>query len=153
MKNNADYIKSNKIEKLPRLSMLKTRTKQLFVQLREQISLTESELNQLTSMILSDMGLKNCSVTYGGVEPHSHNGRRLKSKTYGIHKKSAFGTSIHIYKLTAMKRKERASKSVLDTLLHEIVHELDYNLIGLNRSLHTSGFYKRIGSLRQALLN
>ena len=43
----------------------------------------------------------------------------------------------------AQRRQVVAFKTFLRTLLHEIGHHLDYELLELDDSLHTEGFYKR----------
>jgi hypothetical protein len=53
---------------------------------------------------------------------------------------------------TAQRRQVVAFKTFLRTLLHEIVHHLDYELLELEDSLHTEGFYKRESSLFHRLV-
>jgi hypothetical protein len=44
-----------------------------------------------------------------------------------------------------------AFKTFLRTLLHELCHHLDYELLNLPDSFHTEGFYKRLSSLSHQL--
>jgi len=44
-----------------------------------------------------------------------------------------------------------AYRTFLRTLLHELCHHLDYDLLRLRDSLHTQGFYQRESSLFHAL--
>lgn len=54
---------------------------------------------------------------------------------------------IAVWMITAKRGQVVAFKTFLRTLLHEICHHLDYALLGLPDSFHTSGFYKRESSL------
>jgi hypothetical protein len=55
--------------------------------------------------------------------------------------------SITVYMRTAARKQVVAFKTFLRTLLHEICHHLDYELLKLEESYHTEGFYKRESSL------
>ena len=50
---------------------------------------------------------------------------------------------ITVWMRTAQRRQVVAFKTFLRTLLHELGHHLDYELLELEDSLHTEGFYKR----------
>jgi hypothetical protein len=54
---------------------------------------------------------------------------------------------ITVWMRTAQKNKVVAFKTYLRTLLHEFCHHLDYELLSLEESFHTQGFYKRESSL------
>lgn len=55
--------------------------------------------------------------------------------------------TIKVWMFTAKRGQVVAYRTFLRTLLHEICHHLDYALLRLSNSLHTSGFYKRESSL------
>lgn len=59
---------------------------------------------------------------------------------------------ITVWMLTARRQQVVAFRTFLRTLLHELCHHLDYVLLGLERSLHTAGFYRRAGGLYRQLL-
>jgi len=59
---------------------------------------------------------------------------------------------ITVWMRTAQKKQVVAFKSFLRTLLHELVHHLDYELLELDDSYHTQGFYKRESSLFRQLV-
>ena len=48
---------------------------------------------------------------------------------------------------TAKRRQVVAFRTYLRTLLHEVCHHLDYELLKLADSFHTEGFFKRESSL------
>jgi hypothetical protein len=54
---------------------------------------------------------------------------------------------ITVWMRTAKKNDVVAFKTFLRTLLHELCHHIDYELLALEDSLHTQGFFKRESSL------
>ena len=59
---------------------------------------------------------------------------------------------ITVWMRTAKRRQVVAFKTFLRTLLHELCHHLDYELLELPESFHTEGFFKRESSLFEQLL-
>jgi hypothetical protein len=59
---------------------------------------------------------------------------------------------ISVWMRTAQRRQVVAFRTFMRTLLHEVVHHLDYQLLRLEDSYHTQGFYKRAESLYRQLL-
>jgi hypothetical protein len=57
-----------------------------------------------------------------------------------------------VWMRTAQRRQVVAFRTFLRTLLHELCHHLDYELLRLADSFHTEGFYKRESSLLKQLL-
>jgi hypothetical protein len=55
--------------------------------------------------------------------------------------------AITVWMRTARHKRIVAFKTFLRTLLHEICHHLDYELLELEDSFHTEGFFKRESSL------
>lgn len=60
---------------------------------------------------------------------------------------------ISVWMRTAQKRNVVAFKTFLRTLLHELGHHLDYELLELEDSFHTEGFFKRESSLFHQLVS
>jgi hypothetical protein len=58
---------------------------------------------------------------------------------------------VTVWMRTAQRRQVVAFRTFLRTLLHEIVHHLDYQMLKLVDSYHTQGFYKRAESLYRQL--
>jgi hypothetical protein len=54
---------------------------------------------------------------------------------------------VQLWMRTAQKRRVVAFRTFLRTLLHELGHHLDYDLLRLPDSFHTEGFFKRESSL------
>ena len=59
---------------------------------------------------------------------------------------------ITVWMRTAKRRQVVAFRTFLRTLLHELCHHLDYELLRLDESYHTEGFYKRESSLFKQLV-
>lgn len=59
---------------------------------------------------------------------------------------------VSLWMRTAQRRRVVAFRTFLRTLLHELCHHLDYELLGLEESFHTEGFYKRESSLFHQLV-
>jgi len=57
-----------------------------------------------------------------------------------------------VWMRTAKHRRVVAFRTYLRTLLHELCHHLDYELLKLPDSFHTEGFYRRESSLVHQLL-
>jgi len=60
--------------------------------------------------------------------------------------------SIEVWMRTAQQRRVVAFRTYLRTLLHELNHHLDIELLELADSFHTEGFYKRESSLFKQLI-
>jgi hypothetical protein len=58
---------------------------------------------------------------------------------------------ITVWMRTAAKQQVVAFKAFLRTVIHELLHHLDYELFALEETFHTEGFYKRESSLSNAL--
>jgi hypothetical protein len=58
---------------------------------------------------------------------------------------------VSVWMRTAQRHQVVKFRSFLRTLLHELCHHLDYELLALPDSFHTKGFYKRESSLLRQL--
>ena len=146
---NGVYEKSNSIEKFN--VCISSDVRKLFKDLREECTVTQLGVERLNNLLSKDFNVQAPPVNYAGKEPHraDYNGR-VKSKKLGNYNLRTY--NINLFKFTAKRNKERAAKSVLDTYLHEFVHHLDNVHLGFGASLHTAGFYKRIGWLKCELM-
>ncbi len=145
-----NYQESQKAT-LPTLSF-STITKKEYKLGRESENITIQQLQKIADAICSELGVGQVPITFEGRQPHKHDGKRLKRYQLGVHQRTSFGNSrIKIYKYTAMRQKQRSAKGAISTLLHELCHYLDYNICRLEKSIHSGGFYKRIGQLKDML--
>lgn len=116
---------------------------------------------RVAQMLLDELnaqaGLPPCQVVVADRrQVHQHNGQRLQSKTYGYYRCWMEGgrisrARIRIYHRTAVRQQVISTKVFLNTLLHEWTHHYDFAGLRLRRSPHTSGFFKRLRKLAEAL--
>ena len=59
---------------------------------------------------------------------------------------------IRVWMRTAAHERTVAVRTFVRTVLHELCHHLDYELLGLDDSFHTQGFFARESSLARQLL-
>lgn len=59
---------------------------------------------------------------------------------------------IRVWMRTAVRGRVVAFRTFLRTLLHELAHHLDFAVLGLPRSFHTEGFFRRESSLFRQLV-
>jgi hypothetical protein len=59
---------------------------------------------------------------------------------------------VTVWMRTAKHRRVVAFRTFLRTVLHELCHHLDYELLNLEESFHTEGFYKRESGLFHQLV-
>ncbi len=148
MKNDIVYNKSNAIEKY-KIRISQT-SKRLFVSLQNDNNLNSDKVQRLADSLCKDFKCLSVNVFFGGRQPNSTNERgKLKSKTLGNY--ASVLRQIKVFKYTAKQNKIVASKTAINTFIHEFVHHLDYYHSKLGGSLHTRGFYMRISWLTENL--
>jgi len=64
-----------------------------------------------------------------------------------------YRSRITLWMRTARQERVVAFRSLLRTLLHELLHHLDYEVFELAETFHTEGFYKRESSLFHQLVS
>ena len=62
------------------------------------------------------------------------------------------GGRVTVWMRTAAHRRVVAFRSFLRTLVHELLHHLDYELLGLEETFHTEGFFRRESDLVHQIL-
>ena len=82
--------------------------------------------------------------------PHRVRDGRTVYQRYGSY--SPRTKTIRLHNRTARLGRAVASATFLETLVHELMHHWDFELLRLRSSLHTSGFYHRLGSVKRRLL-
>ncbi len=70
-----------------------------------------------------------------------------RGELHGLYSPGPRQDKIEVWMITAKRGQVVAFKTFLRTLLHELCHHLDYELLHLSVSLHTDGFFKRESSL------
>lgn len=75
-----------------------------------------------------------------------------RGELHGLYRSAGRAQVISVWMLTAKRAQVVAYRTFLRTLLHEMCHHLDYELLRLGDSFHTTGFFKRESSLTNQLL-
>lgn len=104
----------------------------------------ESSCQQLVSAITVSLKVGSVRVEVMAVRPS-----RSWGELHGLYnpKQGRRSAKITVWMRTAQRRQIVAFRTFLRTLLHELCHHLDYELLKLADSFHTEGFYKRESSL------
>jgi hypothetical protein len=71
---------------------------------------------------------------------------------HGLYDPGPSPPRITLWMRTAAKRQVVAFRSFLRTLIHELLHHLDYELFRFEETFHTEGFFQRESSLARQLL-
>lgn len=138
------YEKSNEVTKVRLNSFNKVYAKEV---LNSCETSSDREYNAQLLLDYLCKKFKIASVTLT-VTPMARPYRR-NTQTYGLYQVAK--KHIIIYNTTAKTRKAIAIKTFYETLLHEFIHHYDMECLKLGDSPHTSGFYKRIGDLKEKL--
>ncbi len=101
---------------------------------------------QLAGELCRLLQVRPIDIEVRGVRPHNTRG-----ELHGIFYPTR-PPRIVLWMRTARRHQTVKPKTFIRTLLHEIGHYLDYALLRLGNSFHTSGFFKRESSLVRALL-
>jgi hypothetical protein len=104
---------------------------------------------QLLDALTARFGVPAVRIEVAAVRPSGAWG-----ELHGLYVPGERGRSpvIHVWMRTAAKKRVVAFRTFMRTVLHELCHHLDYELLGLEESFHTEGFYKRESHLFRQLL-
>jgi hypothetical protein len=104
----------------------------------------EAACQELAAAITASLKVDSVRVEVMAVRPS-----RSWGELHGLYnpKQARRPAKITVWMRTAQRQKIVAFKTFLRTLLHELCHHLDYELLKLADSFHTEGFYKRESSL------
>jgi hypothetical protein len=142
-----DYDKSNKIEELKISKISQTVINKSNVILSKK-NYTVKDLQTLSDMICKSLRINNLPIKLKGARPQSSRGTTHGSYTRNISKKTFY---ITLYGITPKTKKIVAAKTLIKTLIHEIMHHYDFEKLKMNSSNHTTGFYKRISTLEKMI--
>jgi hypothetical protein len=106
----------------------------------------------LTDSICGSIAVRSVRVEVRGVRPHNARGE-LHGIFYPRGQASTPGAPLIIlWMRTAQRHDVVKPRTFLRTLMHELVHHLDYALLRLDDSFHTGGFFRRESFLVRVLL-
>ena len=75
-----------------------------------------------------------------------------RGELHGLYQSAGRSQLISVWMYTAKRGQVVAYRTFLRTLIHEMGHHLDYELLKLRDSFHTDGFFKRESSMVNQLL-
>ncbi len=110
---------------------------------------TRGASDRLLAEITARLGVAPLRAEVLAVRPSRNWGELHGLFTPAEHGRPARAT---VWMRTAHRRQVVAFRTFLRTLLHELCHHLDYELLRLADSFHTEGFYKRESSLLKQIL-
>jgi len=110
---------------------------------REDRRAVERGASRLSRGLLQMLELSPITVQVLAVRPSSSEG-----ELHGLYtREEGEPTRIQLWMRTARHKRVVAFRTFLRTLLHELGHHLDYELLKLADSFHTEGFFQRESSL------
>lgn len=74
-----------------------------------------------------------------------------RAEYHGLYVSEGQTHEITLWMYTAKRKQVVAPRTLLRTLVHEVVHHLDFTVFALEESFHTEGFFKRESSLVRQL--
>ena len=109
---------------------------------------TEIACGDLAAALCRDLGVPQVTVKVLAARP-SHDWGEL----HGLYTRPAGNgrATITVWMRTAQRRQVVSFRTFLRTLIHELLHHLDYDLFNLADSFHTEGFFQRESSLVKQL--
>ena len=141
------YEKSNEITSVRLNSFSKVYAHEVLLSLESSCD-REENAQILLDYLCKKFKIKRVTLS---VTPAARPCNRRNIQTYGCYYPAS--THIVIHNTTAKTKKTIAIKTFYETLLHEFIHHYDIVGLKLGGSPHTSGFYKRIGDLKEKLGN
>ncbi len=96
--------------------------------------------------VCSALAVSRLKVVVKGARPI-----RDEDEYHGLYVSEGHSHEITIWMYTAKRKQVVAPRTLLRTLLHEVVHHLDYTALKLEESFHTDGFFRRESSLVRQL--
>jgi hypothetical protein len=134
---------------LPRANLLHPLVEELRAALaRDDRRSVEHATGRLAAGLASHLSLPPVVVQVLAVRPSASWG-----ELHGLYTRDGAGPArIQLWMRTARHRRVVAFRTFLRTLLHEVGHHVDYELLRLADSFHTEGFFKRESSLFHQLV-
>lgn len=150
--NSFNYIKSNNTKlPIPIDLVALEEAKRQYKEGREAVSMRTDILQDLSDSILRAFGLDPVRIVFEGTQPcRNKPSGSLRSKILGSYRMSSQAW-IKVYRFTAKREKLVSAKTAISTLIHEIGHHIDAYLLNIVPTIHTAGFYIRIGDLERLL--
>jgi hypothetical protein len=150
-RDQAIYRKSDAVTSLdlPEVERLRPLVERLREALeRDERRAVEGAADVLARGLAQRLALPPVEVEVLAVRPSAGGG-----ELHGLYTRDGRrGAKMQLWMRTARRRRVVAFRTFLRTLLHEMGHHVDYELLRLADSFHTEGFFKRESSLFRQLV-
>jgi len=150
--DKATYRRSDAIAEIaladaPRLYPLRARLERNLA--REKRKDVEADARALCNALAEDVGAPPLTVSVLAARPS-----RDWGELHGLYEpaEGRRRARVTVWMRTARHKRVVAFRTFLRTLLHEMCHHFDYELLALDDSFHTEGFFKRESSLFRQLV-
>lgn len=107
----------------------------------------EAACRRLATGICAALGVPEVKVRVLAARPSGPH-----EELHGLYEPEPPPARITLWMRTAAKKQVVAFRSFLRTLVHELLHHLDYELYRFEETFHTEGFFARESSLARQLL-
>lgn len=107
--------------------------------------------NALSRALLTQLGVRPVALKVLAKRPRSASEELHGLYVRDLEDKTAVPV-VHVWMRTAAHKRPVAPRTFLQTLLHELCHHLDYELLRLADTFHTRGFFRRESSLVRQIL-
>jgi len=107
----------------------------------------EAACRRLAAGICTALGVPEVKVRVLAARPSGPH-----EELHGLYEPEPPPARITLWMRTAAKKQVVAFRSFLRTLVHELLHHLDYELYRFEETFHTEGFFARESSLARQLL-
>jgi hypothetical protein len=107
--------------------------------------------NDLVRALLTQLGVRPVTLKVLAKRPRSASEELHGLYVRDLEDKTAVPV-VHVWMRTAAHKRPVARRTFLRTLLHELCHHLDYELLRLADTFHTRGFFRRESSLVRQIL-
>lgn len=146
------YDKSDEIRAIPLPQA--EQLHQLIEDLAEALEREDRRKTQAVSQEIVSGLSKRLKVPPVEVEVLAKRPSRSWGELHGLYTPAEDGrpARVSLWMRTAQRRQVVAFRTFLRTLLHELCHHFDYELLGITESFHTEGFYRRESSLFHQLV-
>jgi hypothetical protein len=150
-KQKADYDKSDRVSglRLRKPGTLAGIAKEVEKALgTEKTAVVQTTTTRLCDAIARDLEMAPVRVKVLAKRP-----KRSGEELHGLYEREDGQVPlITVWMRTAEKKQVVTFRTFLRTLLHEVCHHVDYELLHLKDTFHTQGFFKRESSLVRAIL-
>ena len=107
----------------------------------------QSAAQRLADGVCAALGVPRLKVRVLAARPSGGYG-----ELHGLYEPEPPPARITLWMRTAARKQVVAYRSFLRTLVHELLHHLDYELYRFEETFHTEGFFQRESSLARQLL-